>query len=88
MSDIGQQVIVRQGRQPHVAAGAIGGTGCYVDDDGRATVILGVSPSGEDGARHHFHQGDRFELGDEVWEVTEIQSPGASYWSSTVTRVS
>jgi hypothetical protein len=82
----GQQVALHQGIQAHVVGGRIGGGGCYVDDQGRPTVILSAGPRSES-ARHHLCQGDTFELGDEVWEVSEIRSPNSPYWATTLTHV-
>lgn len=82
-----EQEILRQGIQAHTDAGAIGGGGSYIDDRGRPTVILGVSPNGTNGEDFDLHQGDTFPLGDEVWEVTEIRNADASFWATTLTRV-
>jgi hypothetical protein len=88
MSETHEHASVRQGVVAHSRSGAVGGVGCYVDDEGHERVILALAPSEADEEDRHLRQGETFRLGDEVWEVSEIQSAGAPHWGATLTRVS
>jgi hypothetical protein len=78
---------VSQGRNPHSPAGAVGGVNSYIDDDGRPVVILSVGPNDGHSMRHHLHEGETFELGPELWEVTTIDDPGTDFWGVELTRL-
>ena len=38
-------------------------------------------------ADHHLHKGETFELGPEVWEVTEIVDANTDGWGAELTRL-
>lgn len=79
---------VSQGRNPHSQAGSVGGGGSYIDDEGRAVVILGVGENDDPAGRElELHEGERFELGPELWEVTSISGAGSPRWSARLTRL-
>lgn len=89
MSDkpLGRKV-VQHGRQYFTDAGAIGGVDSEFDDDGRPIVILAVMPDGgDDSVDLDLHEGDTFELGPELWQVTEISDPNTDGWAADVTRL-
>lgn len=81
------RISVAQSTNPSSAAGSIGGGGCYFDDDGRAVVILAAMPDEGESKDHHLHQGETFELGPELWEVTEIVDPETDSWVADLTRI-
>lgn len=75
------------GTKSKTRAGSIGGVDAYVDDESRATVILASIPKGGESTRVHLHEGDTFELGPELWQVTEISSPNSERWVAMLTQV-
>lgn len=75
-----------QGNNPSSHAGSIGGGGSYIDDDGRAVVILVAMPDDGEEAEHDLHEGETFELGPELWEVTKIIDAGSPRWGAELTR--
>lgn len=79
---------VSQGRNPQTRAGSVGGAGAYIDDDGRAVVILGVAETDDSVGRDvELHEGESFELGPELWEVTRINRAHGPRWSARLTRL-
>lgn len=81
------RISVAQSTNPGSDAGSIGGGGCYIDDEGRAVVILAAMPDEGDSKDYHLHEGETFELGTELWEVTEIVDPETDFWVADLTRL-
>lgn len=80
--------VIQHGRKYRTRAGAIGGVNAYLDDDGRPTAILAIMPDGEyESGRQFLHVGETFELGPELWEVTEIEAPNRTYWATVVNQL-
>jgi len=76
------------GSNPSTAAGTIGGGGSYLDDDGRPVVILGIAENADPVGRDvELHEGETFELGAELWEVTKIDGAGTDVWGADLTRL-
>lgn len=81
-------ISVVHGNSPATPAGNVGGVSAYIDDDGRAVVILGIAERDDpQGRRVHLHEGETFELGPELWEVTEIADAASRQWGARLTRL-
>lgn len=87
MNEERPQQIIRKGISPRTDAGAIGGSECYVDDNKVPTVLLALAPKDGPSGRVELHEGDTFELGPELWEVTKIDDPDTSFWTAVLTRL-
>lgn len=82
------RISVVQGNNPGTPSGSVGGISAYIDDDGRAVVILGIAERDDSkGRRVHLHEGETFELGPELWEVTEIVDASSRQWGAGLTRL-
>lgn len=82
------EITVTHGIKCSTKAGSIGGVDTYFDDDGRPTALLAAMPKEEGGFTDlHLHEGDTFELGPELWEVTEITEPNTDYWAAVLNRL-
>lgn len=82
------EIDVRQGANPSLGgAGSVGGLNAYFDDDGLPTVMLSAMPNEGGFTDHELHEGDTFEVGSELWQVTKIDDPNTDYWSAVLTRL-
>lgn len=81
------EIIVTHGINPHTKAGSVGGVDTYFDDEELPTVILSLGQKDGPSGRVHLHEGDTFELGPELWEVTEITEPNTDYWAAVLNRL-
>lgn len=81
------ELAVFHGNNPSSQAGSVGGVDSYFDEDGRAVVILAAMPNEGGFTDHHLHQGETFELGSELWEVTEIIDANTDGWGAQLTRL-
>lgn len=87
MDETRPKEFIRHGIQVHTDAGAIGGVDSLYDDGGRPIVILAAMPQEGGFTDHELHEGDTFELGPELWQVTEIVYPNTDGWYTVLTRV-
>lgn len=87
MDDTRPKQFIRHGIQAHTDAGAIGGVDTFFDEDSRPTALLAATPEGGTSTRVELHEGDSFELGSELWQVTEISSPNTDFWYVVLTQV-
>lgn len=81
------ELAVFHGNNPSSHAGSVGGVDTYFDAEDRPVVILAAMPNEGGYTDHHLHQGETFELGPELWEVTEIIDPNTDGWAATLTRL-
>lgn len=81
------EIIITHGINPHTKAGSIGGVDTDFDAEGRPVVIL--APGTNDGwsDRVELHEGETFEVGPELWQVTEITDPNTDYWAAVLNRL-
>lgn len=88
MNEKGQvEISVAHGTNPGTGAGSIGGVDSEFDADGRPIVILSAMPNEGGFTDHELHEGDTFELGPELWEVTKIDDPNTDYWTAVLTQL-
>lgn len=87
MDDERPTEIIRQSIKNRTDAGSIGGVNAYFDDDKRPTVMLSVIPKEAPSARIELHEGDTFELGPELWQVTEIVGPNTDRWVAVLIQL-
>lgn len=80
------EIVVTHGIQPHTKAGAIGGVDSEFGPDGRPLIVLSLGPDDGPSVRVDLHEGDTFELGPELWQVTKIKDPNTIFWAGFLTR--
>lgn len=76
-----------QGVKSRSDAGSVGGVNAYLDDDELPTVILATMPKDGESTRVYLHEGDTYELGAELWQVTEIKRPNSPRWVAILTQL-
>lgn len=81
------KISVTQGNNPRTKAGSISGADSEYDADGRPLIVLSLAPKSGTSVRVDLHEGDTFELGPELWLVTEISLPNTDLWSAELAQV-
>lgn len=82
-----KQISIAAGTNPSTEAGSIGGMEAYFDGDGRVVALLSIAPRDSTSVRRELHEGDTFELGPELWQVTKIDDPNTDYWTAVLTQL-